>query len=515
MKRTVAGWNAVALWSVIGVSTFALAQHDVPPSRQTYESAEPAPANLQEVQSETAHVWNAGKTSIRYTATAGNLIIRTDDGKPYGSMFYDAYTETGAPANSRPVSFLYNGGPSSASIWLHMGSVGPVRVVTDSPNATGPAPYSLVPNQYSLIDKSDLVFIDAPLTGYSRAVGQGTVKDFAGVDQDVKAFEKFIVRYLDINHRWQSPKYLFGESYGTPRSAALVAALENDGVEFNGVILLSSMLNHYVRAPGFDIETKAFLPSYAAIAWYYNKVPHTLSMEDFVEQAREFSRGPYSAALDQGDGLSPAEADAIAAKVAAFTGLSVQTVKELKLRISPSQFRKSLLRADGQIIGRYDARFRAFDADDAAEVPGFDPSSTGIEGAFVAAFHDYMENDLKYTSTEPYYVTAPGLHDEWDWSHHPSGAPELAIEQYGLPDTVFDLADAMRKNPHLRVFAGNGWFDLAAPFFETEHDLAQMMLPPSLAANVQFGYYLAGHMIYLDRNALKQLHADLEHFYSE
>ena len=341
------------------------------------------------------------------------------------------------------------------------------------------------------------------------------MKDFAGVDEDVKAFEKFIVRYLSVNQRWQSPKYLFGESYGTPRSAALVAALENDGIEFNGVILLSSMLNHYVRAPGFDIETKAFLPSYAAIAWYYNKVPHDVSMQEFVEQAREFARGPYAIALDQGDRLTQAESDAIAVKIAIFTGLSVQTIKELKLRISPSQFRKDLLRGDGQIIGRYDARFKAFDSDDAAEDPGFDPSSTGIAGAFMGAFHDYMENELKYTNPDPYYITAPGLHEAWNWNHHPSDGPGLVTEQYRLPDTVFDLADAMRKNPRLRIFAANGWFDLAAPFFETEHDLAQMMLPPSIAANVKFGYYESGHMVYLDTSALKQFHADLERFYSE
>src|SRR6202034_3532645 len=293
----------------------------------------------------------------------------------------------------------------------------PVRVVTESPKATGPAPFEWVQNQYSLIDKSDLVFIDAPLCGFSRAVGKGTAKDFAGVDQDVKAFEKFITRYITVNQRWGSPKYLFGESYGTPRSAALVAALNNDGIEFNGVVLLSSILNYYVRSPGYDLDPKTYLPSYAAIAWYYNKVPHNGTLKEFVEKAREFSRGPYAAALEQGDRLPAAEFDAIAQQVSAFTGLSVAYVKDAKLRVSPTRFRKELLRGDEQILGRYDARFEAFDVDAAGENPGFDPSDTGISGVFVGAFHNYLQNELKYTESEAYNLSGPGINENWDWKH--------------------------------------------------------------------------------------------------
>jgi len=470
-----------------------------------------------ETKSETKHDWTGGGHTIHYTATAGNLLIRDENDKANGSIFYVAYTEDGAPAKSRPVTFLYNGGPGSATIWLHMGSVGPIRVVTKSPEATGPAPFEWVQNEYSLLDKTDLVFIDAPLCGFSRAVGKGTAKDFAGVDQDVKAFEKFITRYITVNQRWGSPKFLFGESYGTPRSAALVAALNNDGIEFNGVTLLSSILNYYVQSPGYDLSATTYLPSYAAIAWHYNKVPHNGDMKDFVQQAREFARGPYATALQQGDQLPPAEFDAIAAKVAAFTGLSVQYVKESKLRISATHFRKELMRGDEQILGRYDARFEGYDVDSAGENPGYDPSDTGISGVFVGAFHDYLASELKYTSSEPYYLQGPGINQNWDWHHRPSGSGfgrggGGAADQ---PDTVLDLADAMRKNPHLHVFSANGWFDLATPFFGTEHDLAQMMLPPSIAKNVEFGYYPAGHMVYLNVEALKEMHADLERFYGE
>ncbi len=479
--------------------------------------AEPIPA---ETKVQTKHDWTAGARPVHYTATAGNLLIDNgegkpgDEGKPNGSIFYVAYTEDGAASKDRPITFLYNGGPGSASLWLHMGSVGPVRVVTESPKATGGAPFRWVPNQYSLLDKSDLVFIDAPMTGFSRAVGKGTAKDFAGVDQDVKAFEAFIVRYITVNQRWNSPKFLFGESYGTPRSAALVAALNNDGVEFNGVTLLSSILNYDIRDPGYDTETKTYLPSYAAIAWYYKKVPQTGTMQEFVQKAREFSRGPYAAALEQGDALPAAEFDSIAQQVAGFTGLSVEFVKRAKLRISPTRFRKELMRDDDQILGRYDARFDAFDTDEAGEFPGFDPSDTGISGVFVGAFHEYLQTELKYTSSEQYYLQGPGIIQNWDWKHKPSGAGMMGYGREQLqPDTVIDLADAMHKNPHLKVFSANGWFDLATPFFGTEHDLGQMMLPPGIASNVQFGYYPAGHMVYLNVDALKAMHADLEKWY--
>jgi carboxypeptidase C (cathepsin A) len=475
------------------------------------EAALPIP---KEDKFETHHDWTAGPRPVHYTATAGNLLIygdpaTPDAGKAIGSLFYVAYTEDGVPAKSRPVTFIYNGGPGSATIWLHMGSIGPVRVVTASPKASGPPPYEVVANQYSLIDKSDLVFIDAPLSGFSRLAGRGTAKEFAGVDQDVKAFNKFITRYLTVNQRWSSPKYLFGESYGTPRSAALVASLNNDGIAFNGVVLLSSILNYYVRAPGYDLDPKTYLPSYAAIAWYYNKVPHNGTMKDFVQKARDFSRTEYSAALDKGDQLPPAEFDAIAAKLAGFTGLSVQYLKETKLRVAPTRFRKELLRGDEQILGRYDARFDGFDVDAAGETPGYDPSDTGISGVYVASFHDYLTTELKYPSTEPYYLSAPGL-GAWDWKHRPSGGRG----EQDQPDTVIDLADAMRKNPKLKVFSANGWFDLATPFFGTEHDLAQMMLPPAIASNVEFGYYPAGHMVYLNVDALKEMHADLEKWYA-
>jgi carboxypeptidase C (cathepsin A) len=507
--------SSMVTLSFLALTLTATAQTPAPadkPAEKPEEAAQPIPP---ETSSVTKHDWTSGSVTIHYTATAGNLLINDDKtNKAIGSLFYVAYTEDGVDAKTRPITFFYNGGPGSATAYLHMGSFGPVRVVTQSPDATGPPPFQYVSNESSLLDKSDLVFIDAPLAGFSRTVGKGTLKDFAGVDEDVKAFEKFILRYITLNQRWNSPKFLFGESYGTPRSAALVAALENDNVEFNGVTLLSSILNYNVRAEGYDTPFIAYLPSYTAIAIQHNKGKHTGTLPEAVEQAREFARGPYAEALAQGDKLPAAQVDAVAQKLSDFTGLSVQYLKEAKLRVSPGRFRKELLRDDDRTLGRYDARFEGWDPDDAGDTPGYDPSSTGIGGAYVGALHDYLQKDLKYMSTETYYLTAPGVNQAWNYKHHPSGASGPNAEQE-MPDTAVDLADAMRKNPRLHVFSANGWFDLATPFFATEYDLNHMMLPPSLIGNVEFGYYPAGHMVYLNVDALKQMKSNLSRFYDK
>lgn len=471
----------------------------------------------------TAHSVQIGERSIAYKATAGTLIIRNDKGKPDASVFYVAYTVDGGKAmNPRPVTFLYNGGPGSSSIWLHMGSFGPVRVVTDSPKATAPPPYRLVNNADSLLDKTDLVFVDAIGTGYSQGLPQhednekqdhdkdaNPDKRFWGTDQDIDAFGRFVQRYITVNHRWNSPKFLFGESYGTPRSAGLVKYLQDKGITCNGVILLSSILNYAEHLPGLDINYVNYLPSYAAIAWYHDKLPNKpATLEPFLTQVREFARGEYSVALSKGAALGSQERDAIAAKLHAYTGLSVTYLKEADLRVDPGRFRKELLRGERLTMGRYDARFEGVDSDAAGENPETDPSDTGISGAFIAAFNDYIVRDLHYTSDVPYKVSATAIR-EWDWKHKVPGSRRPVP----LPIMVDDLGAAMRENPQLKIFSGNGYFDLATPFFATEYDLAHLGIDAKLRNNVTIDYYPSGHMVYLNVDALKQFKSDLAKFY--
>ena len=349
-----------------------------------------------------------------------------------------------------------------------MGSLAPVRVESASAGATAPPPYHLVPNQYSLIDKSDLVFIDAVGTAFSTPVGKAKGKDFWGVDQDLNAFAKAITRYVTINQRWNSPKFLFGESYGTTRSAGLVNKLQRQGMAFNGVVLLSSILNYASNSPGLDQNYIGSLPTFAAIAWYHDKVPNKpASMDAFVNEARAFATGEYASALAKGQALTPAEEDAIATKLSRFTGLSPQYLKEANFRVSQGRFRKELLRDERRTVGRYDARYEGIDLDAAGENPEYDASDTAIAGAFVAAFNNYVEGTLKWQSDVPYKPTSFDIIREWDWKHEQPGSRFPQRQPY----VAGDLARAMRENPKLHVLSANGYFDLATPFFATEFDL--------------------------------------------
>ena len=480
-----------------------------PDAKAAHKDEKPIPPERTAVSHGSVEV--AGR-SIRYTATAGTLLIRDDKTeKPNASVFYVAYTvDPGRHASARPITFLYNGGPGSSSVWLHMGAVSPVRVESASAAATPPPPYHLGPNPYSLIDRTDLVFIDAVGTGFSTPVGKGKGKDFWGVDQDLDAFAKAITRYVTINQRWNSPKFLFGESYGTTRSAALVDKLQDQGMAFNGVVLLSSILNYAANSPGLDHRYVGALPSYAAIAWYHDKVQDKpADMAAFVEQARVFAAGEYAAALAKGQNLSATERDAVVAKLSHFTGLGVKYLEEANLRVDPSRFRKELLRDERRTLGRYDARYEGIDLDAAGETPDYDASDTAISGAFTAAFNNYLENTLKWTSDTPYKTTNFEIIRSWDWKHK-SGDSRWPQR---MPYVAGDLAAAMRQNPKLQVLSANGYFDLATPFFATEYDLSHMQLDPSLRGNLEFRYYPSGHMVYLNVDALKMFKGDLDVFY--
>ncbi|HTJ27915.1 MAG TPA: peptidase S10 [Candidatus Limnocylindria bacterium] len=454
----------------------------------------------------------AGKP-ITYTATAETVTLHDSDGNPTAEVFTVAYTADGADRAKRPVTFVWNGGPGSSSMWLQMGSFGPMRVDVPS-DATRPRPDApLVPNADSLIDTTDLVYIDAVGTGYSRIVGKGAPTSFYGVDQDAKAFEQTITGWLRIHDRWASPKFLFGESYGTTRAANVVNLLEDDGVGVNGVVLLSSVLDFNAldngQGPGEDYQYINFLPTEAAVAWYHHRVPgNPPDLTAFLAQVRRFAAGPYAEALMRGDLLDAGTRAAIVAQLHAYTGLDAAYIDRADLRLDPSRFEHELLHAQGELTGRLDGRYVGADLDRTADTGSYDPTSDDtLTDAFVTDFSRYVQDDLRYKADRPYLGTNYSVVlAHWNYRR---------TNSLLAPNVAGDLRAAIVKNPYLHVFSANGYFDLATPFFGTEYTINHLDLPPALRRNITFGYYLSGHMVYLNGEARRALRADLLTFYRE
>jgi len=456
----------------------------------------------------THAVARVGGTSIAYSTRAGTITLRNAKDEITARMFYTAFTKSGVDAGRRPVTFFYNGGPGSSTIWLRMGSFAPLRVKTRNDQAIPNAPFQLVDNDYSLLDKTDMVFVDAPATGFSRVLGAGDPKDFMGVDQDGRAFTQFVTRYISRFGRWNSPKFLFGESYGTTRDCVLVNMLEDAGVQVNGVVLLSSVLNFGLGGgaiAGGDWNYVGYLPTEAATAWFHHKAGAGKSLTAFVAEARAFAGGRYVHELAQGSDLSPQAFDADVARLHALIGVSEAYIRESNLRLPYGRFLKELERNDGVILGRYDSRYQTYTLDGNADNPDWDPSDTGITGAFVALGNRYMRDTLGYKTNLEYRPTAYGeLGAPWDM-HHDGNDPPANVAP--------DLATAMTENPHLKVFSANGYYDFATPFFATEYTLRHLGLNPALQKNVTFGFYPSGHMVYLNPAALATFKADLSRWY--
>ncbi|WP_394761236.1 S10 family peptidase [Phenylobacterium sp.] len=476
--------------------------------------ADIATAPLMEQAKSSHHTVVINGQTIGYTATAGTLTLRSDDGKPIASMFYVAYTADGG--KNRPVTFSYNGGPGSASLFVHMGLAGPVHVNTDSPGATHGPPFNITENHESLLDKSDMVFLDAIGAGYSRPLGDTKGAEFWGVDQDIDAFARGIQRYVTINHRWNSPKFLFGESYGTTRSAGLVYALQQRGLQFNGVLLLSSVLNYGAHDSGFDHSYVSYVPSFAATAVYWKRSAiQPKDLNAYLDEVRAWAAGPYLTALTKGGNISPQEFDATAKQLSAYIGIPAEFIKRANLRVDLNHFRVELLRDQNRILGRYDTRFTGINTDNVGENAEYDPSDTGINGAYVAALHDWVEQ-LGYTTDLNYWPSGPNINQAWDWRHRPPGGGfGGGGRKEAVANTAADMGVAMRQNPHLMVYALNGYYDMATPFFGTEYDISHLYLDPSIKGNVRFGYYASGHMVYLNQDALKQMKADVARFYDD
>ena len=497
---------------------------------------------------ETSDAWTAGSvtvggTAVEYCAVAGTLVVHPkdwDDAAPppapaksdsddspkdtsaEASIFYVAYLKRNAEAQARPITFLFNGGPGSASLWLHMGAFGPRRVETADAGHSTPAPYHLINNDQSLLDASDLVFIDAPGTGFSRITGVDKEKSFYGVDEDAQAFAKFITAFLSKYNRWNSPKYLFGESYGTTRAAVLVNMLQTDpGVDFNGVIMLSQVLaaNLYPdqpkNTPGNDLPYQLGLPTYAATAWYHHLPLDQRSTEvpaSLLSQAERFAMGDYAAALAAGGSLEPAARDAVVAKLHELTTLSEDYWRAADLRVSADEFRHELLRDRGLIIGATDTRFEGHALDRLSRKARYDPSDSAIASAYVSTFNDYVHRVLKYGETRSYRPQVDDIGEKWSFMHQPPDAADNSPPFDQTANVMLDLAHAMKMNPLLKVQLNAGYFDLLTPYFQGRYEMLHLPLPAELRTNIEYRCYSSGHMVYLAQTALTRLHDNVADF---
>ncbi|HTW25428.1 MAG TPA: hypothetical protein VMD78_17625 [Candidatus Baltobacteraceae bacterium] len=495
---------------------------------ETGKPESPEPEEFKPEQQASKGSVTVGGHVVNYDAYAGTLVVHTKDWDdvpqnnekdaktPEASMFYVAYFKSDTQGQPRPLTFFYNGGPGSSTVWLHMGAFGPRRVVTADDSHTPAAPYSVVNNDYSLLDASDLVFVDAPGTGFSRIAGKDREKAFYGVDEDANAFADFITQFLGKYGRWNSPKYLFGESYGTTRSAVLANILETDRlVDFNGVMLLSEILNFDFNAdspefnPGVDLPYELSLPTYAATAWYHHKLPDAHpDLQALLQEVEHFAMTDYAQALEAGSTLSPEQRDAIAAKLHAYTGLPVEYIKKADLRINGGEFEKNLQDEANMTTGRLDTRFSGPTIDPLSKEADYDPQSAAIGSAYVSAFNDYVRKDLKYGENK---VFKPEIDPSkwWNFLHQPPGAPTPLPQ---APNVMPDLAMAMKYNPDLKVMLNAGYFDLATPFYEGIYEMQHLPIPPKLEGNIEFHFYQSGHMVYAHEAALKELHDNVAAF---
>ncbi len=504
-------------------------------TEKSTKAAEPAPPADSTTQGSIA----AGGQHVDYTAIAGIITVgATDtedaqlgaDGKPQpGSqlalsapkdpaeaqplahMFYVAYFKNGAKAEDRPITFFYNGGPGSSTMWLHMGSLGPKYVETAGDEHLPGAPYKLVDNADCLLDLSDEVFIDMPGTGFGSLTGKDAGKAFWGVDQDAEAFARFIARFVTKYNRWNSPKFLFGESYGTTRSAVLANVLENDkNIDLNGVMLLGEIFNFPMGAgvgggrPGVDLPFELALPTYAATAWYHKKLPNQpAALDPFLKEVEEFAMGEYMHALAEGNDLSDAEKQQVAEKLHEYTGLPVAYLIKANLRVNGGEFEKTFADGEDLTTGRYDTRFLGPTLDPLSEGSEYDPQSAAISSAYFSLVNLYLRQDLKYGAGETYIPSALFDGVRWDMSRQSGGR---TFSSAGGLNVSADLAQAMKTNPHLKVMVNDGYYDLATPFFAAEYEEKHLPIPQSLTKNIEYDWYESGHMAYVRDECRKLLH---------
>ncbi|HEY1709931.1 MAG TPA: hypothetical protein VGG10_16800 [Rhizomicrobium sp.] len=530
MNATTRNFWIIGLALVALVAVSATVMHASADDKAPVEKAVVADGKFFKV--EDAHSTGsvtAGGSTVGYDAVAGTLVVhakgwddvatdkKDEENNPNAeaSMFYVAYFKQGASAQNRPITFVYNGGPGSATVWLHMGAFGPQRVVTANDSHTPAAPYKLVNNDSSLLDVSDLVFIDAPGAGFSRIAGKDKEKAFFGIDEDGNAFAEFITQFLSKYGRWNSPKYLFGESYGTTRSAVLVNLLETSrGVDFNGVILLSQILNFDLSPdgpetnPGIDLPYELALPTYAASAWYHKKASTNVTdLPTLLHEVQAYAMGPYAQALEAGGVLTPQQQTMVANKLHQYTGLPVSYILKANLRIDGGEFEKNLQDDAGYTTGRLDTRFSGPSMDPLSKEADYDPQSAAISSAYVSAFNDYVRRTLKFNQTRGFHLFADT--SKWNFQHQPPGQNQQLPQSANV---MPDLASALKYNPNLHVMLNAGYYDLATPFYEGVYEMRHLPIPQKLQANIRFQFYQSGHMVYANPESLKQLHDHVADF---
>lgn len=458
----------------------------------------------------TEHVATVQGRELKYTVTAGKLAMKNDEGKTKAHIFFVAYTKNGVEdLGQRPISFAFNGGPGSSSVWLHLGMLGPKRIkLPDDASSLAP-PYELVNNPHSLLDITDLVFIDPVSTGFSRPADGEEKGQFHGYQQDIESVAQFIHEYLSKYGRWRSPKFLIGESYGGMRAAGLSGyLLERYNIAVSGIVMISPAFNFSTIAFGAgDLPYITFLPSYAATAWYHKALPgdlQALPLKDVYQQAVEFANNDYALALMKGAALSDADRDAVAEKMARLTGLSKEYVEGAKLRVPMWRFGKELLRKESRTVGRYDARYTGIDADDVGDSADYDPSEAAIFGPFTATINDYLRNDLKFEDDRVYEILTGAVQP---WKYDRFGARS--------PDASDIMRQAMAKVPFMKLFVAEGYYDLATPPESVDYSINHLGLPTERRGNVTTKLYEGGHMMYVLEPSMEQLRDDLEKFYED
>lgn len=464
-------------------------------------------AEVEEKLSETTHQVVIDGQRIEYKAIAGTMALTEDDEDAKASVFFIAYLRTGVKDPSkRPLTFSFNGGPGSSSVWLHLGLLGPRWVLMDSIGNAPAPPYQLVDNEYSLLDKTDLVFIDPVSTGYSRAAEGEEAKQFHGVQEDIKSVGEFIRLYTTKNERWASPKFLIGESYGTTRAAGLSGYLQNKhGMFLNGIMLVSSILDFQTArfTGGNDMPYILFFPTYTATAWYHKRLAPDLQadLQGALKESEEFALGEYASALLKGDALSESARQSVIKKIARLTGMTEKYVEQTNLRIQIFRFTKELLRDQRRTVGRLDSRFVGIDEDAAGESIDYDPSYSNILGAYSTTLNDYVRRELEFKSDLPYQILTGKVHP-WNYGKYKNRYVYVAET----------LRQAMTKNPNLKVYIANGYYDLATPYLATRYTFDHLGLDSSLRSNISMKYYEAGHMMYIHIPSLIQQRADLVEF---